>query len=61
MSRLALLRFAQYCLAAVFALAAYLLVVRDETVAGAVLGGVSVVAGVVVQRRIFHEESRREG
>lgn len=59
MSRLALLRFLQYSLAALFALAVYLFVVRDETVAGAVVGAIAVVAGVVVQLRIFAEEERR--
>lgn len=56
MNRLSLLRFLQYCLAALFALAVYLVVVQDLTVAGLVLGAVAVGGGFVVQKKIFDAE-----
>jgi len=55
-NRLSLLRFLQYCLAALFALAVYLVVVQDLTVAGLVLGAVAVGGGFVVQKKIFDAE-----
>lgn len=56
MNRLSLLRFLQYCLAALFALAVYLFVVQDQTAVGAVLGAVAVGGGFVVQKKIFDAE-----